>query len=87
MNNRQYIDVNKLGNVRRQILRGKVLTDIEFSQVREAANNITPERNVYPVLIMENLDNEEIEQIINKIRKGEKKIQQKEQTDKTEQAT
>ena len=27
---------------------------------------MTPEKNVEPVLIMENLDNEEIEQIINK---------------------
>ena len=34
---------------------------------------------------MENLDNEEIEQIINKIKKGEKIIQQEKQTDKIEQ--
>ena len=34
---------------------------------------------------MENLDNEEIEQIINKIRKGERIIQQEKQTDKIEQ--
>ena len=33
---------------------------------------MTPEINVEPVLIMENLDNEEIEQMINNIRKGEK---------------
>ena len=33
---------------------------------------MTPERNVEPTLITENLDNEEIEQMINKIRKGEK---------------
>ena len=35
-----------------------------------------PERNVEPVLTMENLGNEEIEQMINIIRKGEKIIQQ-----------
>ena len=35
-----------------------------------------PERNVEPVLTMENLDNEEIEQMINIIRKGDKIIQQ-----------
>ena len=46
---------------------------------------MTPERNVEPTLIMENLDNEEIEQMINKIRKGEKIIQQEKQTDKIEQ--
>ena len=46
---------------------------------------MTPERNVEPTLITENLDNEEIEQMINKIRKGEKIIQQEKQTDKIEQ--
>ena len=46
---------------------------------------MTPERNVEPMLIRENLDNEEIEQMINKIRKGEKIIQQEKQTDKIEQ--
>ena len=46
---------------------------------------MTPERNVELVLIMENLDNEEIEQIINRIRIGEKIIQQEKQTDKVEQ--
>ena len=35
---------------------------------------MTPERNVELVLIMENLDSEEIEQMINKIRIGEKII-------------
>ena len=35
-----------------------------------------PERNVEPVLTMENIGNEEIEQMINIIRKGEKIIQQ-----------
>ena len=45
---------------------------------------MTPERNVEPMLIRENLDNEEIEQMINKIRKGEKIIQQEKQTDKIE---
>ena len=29
LNNRQYIDANKLANVRRQIVRDKRLTDIE----------------------------------------------------------
>ena len=46
---------------------------------------MTPERNVEPMLITETLDNEEIEQMINKIRKGEKIIQQEKQTDKIEQ--
>ena len=46
---------------------------------------MTPEKNVEPVLIIENLDNEEIEQMVNKIRKEEKIIQQEEQTDKIEQ--
>ena len=41
---------------------------------------MTPERNAESVLIMENLDNEEIEQMINENRKGEKIIQQEEQT-------
>ena len=35
---------------------------------------MTPERNVELVLIMENLDSEEIEQMINRIRIGEKII-------------
>ena len=43
---------------------------------------MTPERNVELVLIMENLDSEEIEQMINRIRIGEKIIQQEKQTDK-----
>ena len=43
---------------------------------------MTPERNVEPVPIMENLDNEEIEQMVNKIREGMKIIQQeKKQTE------
>ena len=44
---------------------------------------MTPERNFEAVLIMENLDNREIEHMINKIRKGEKVIQQKGETEKT----
>ena len=46
---------------------------------------MTPEKNVEPVLIIENLDNEEIEQMVNKIRKEEKIIQQEKQTDKIKQ--
>ena len=43
---------------------------------------MTPERNVEPLPIMENLDNEEIEQMVNKIREGMKIIQQeKKQTE------
>ena len=45
---------------------------------------MTPERNFEAVLIMENLDNREIEHMINKIRKGEKVIQQKGEAEKTE---
>ena len=45
---------------------------------------MTPERNFEAVLIMENLDNREIGHMINKIRKGEKVIQQKGETEKTE---
>ena len=82
---RQYIDANKLANVRRQILRDKRLTDAKISQIEEAAKNMTPGIYVEPVLIMESLDNEDIEQVINKIRKEEKIIQQDEQTDKIEQ--
>ena len=85
MNNRQYLDANKLARVRRQILRDKRLTDTEISQIEETAKNMIPERNVEPLLIMENFDNEEIEQMINKIRKGEKIIQQEKQTGKIEQ--
>ena len=44
-----------------------------------------PERTVGPELKMENVDNEEIKQMINKIRKGKNKIQQAKQTDKIEQ--
>ena len=85
MNNRQYIDANKLANVRRQILRDKRSTDTEISQIEEGARNMIPESNVETVLIMENLDNEEIEQMINKIRKREKIVQQEKQADKFEQ--
>ena len=74
LNKRQYIDANKLANAKRQILRDKRLTDTEISQLEEAAKNMIPERNAKPVLIMETLDNEEIEQMINKIRKGDKMI-------------
>ena len=74
MNNRQYIDAKKLANVRRQILRDKRLTDAEISQIGEVATNMIPGRNVEPVLIIGNLDNEEIEQMINNIKKVEKII-------------
>ena len=80
LNSRQYMDANELTNVRRQTLRDKRLTDTEISQTKEAAKNMTTERHDEPVLIMENFDNEKIEQMINKIRKGEKIIQQEKQT-------
>ena len=48
--------MNKLANVRRQILRDNRLTDAEISQIAEAAKNMTPGRNVEPVLLMKNLD-------------------------------
>ena len=70
LNCRAHIDANKLVNVRRQILRDKRLTDTEISQIKEAAKNMIPEINAQSVLIMENLDNEHIEQMINKISKG-----------------
>ena len=70
MNCRAHIYANKLVNVRRQILRDKRLTDTEISQIKEAAKNMIPEINAQSVLIMENLDNEHIEQMINKISKG-----------------
>ena len=44
-----------------------------------------PERKVKPVIRVENLDNEEIEEMINRIRNGENIIQQEEQADKIEQ--
>ena len=44
-----------------------------------------PEINAQSVLIMENLDNEHIEQMINKISKGQKIIQQEKQKDKIDQ--
>ena len=71
LKNRQYIDANKLANVRRQIVRGKRLTYIELSQIEDAAKNVRPERNVESVIRVENLDNEEIEDVINRIRNGE----------------
>ena len=55
--NRQYIDANKLANVRRQIVRDKRLTDIELSQIEDAAKNVRPERNMEPATRVENLDN------------------------------
>ena len=85
MNNRQYIDVNKLVSVSRKILKDKRLTDAETSQIEEAVKNMTPRRNIEPVLIIENLDNEEIKQMINNIRKRENIIQQEDQIDKIEQ--
>ena len=85
LNNRQYIDANKLANVRRQIVRDKRLTDIELSQIEDAAKKVRPERNVEPGIRVENLDNEEIEEMINRIRNGENIIQQEEQADKIEQ--
>ena len=74
MNNRQYIDAKKLVNVRKQILTDKRLTDAEISQIGEVTTNMIPERNVEPVLIIGNFDNEEREQMINKIKKVEKII-------------
>ena len=85
MNNRQYIDVNKLVSVSRKILKDKRLTDAETSQREEAVKNMTPRRNIEPVLMIENLDSEEIKQMINKIRKRENIIQQEDQIDKIEQ--
>ena len=43
LNNRPYIDANKLANVRRKILRYKRLTDTEVSQIEEATKNMIPE--------------------------------------------
>ena len=40
---------------------------------------MTPGKNVEAMLTMENLDSEEIEQMMNNLRKGEKIIQQEEQ--------
>ena len=85
LNNRQNLDASKLANVRREILRDKRLTDTELSQIEETAKKRTPERNVEPVLIMENLENEEIDQVTNKIEKVVKIVQQEEQADKIEQ--
>ena len=82
LNNRQYIDANKLANVRRQIVRDIRLTDIELSQIEDAPKNVRSERNVEPVIRVENLDTEEIEEVINIIRNGENTIQQEEQADK-----
>ena len=84
LNNRQYIDANKLANVLRQIVRDKRLTAIELSQIENAAENVRSERNVEPVIRVENLGNEEIEEMINRIRNGENIIQQDEQADKIE---
>lgn len=64
------------------VLRDKKLTNTESSQIEEAAKNMIRERNAEPVLIMENLENEEIQRMINKIRKIEKIIQQEKQKDK-----
>ena len=69
--NRQYIDANKLVNIRRQIVKDKRLADIELSQIEEDAKNVRPERNAEPVIRVENLNNEEIEEMINRIRNGE----------------
>lgn len=66
------------------LLRDKKLTNTESSQIEQAAKNMTQEINAEPVLIMENLENEEIQQMINKIRKIEKIIQQEKQKDKIE---
>ena len=49
-NNRQYVDANKLANVRRQAVRDKRLTDIVLSQIGDAAKNVRPERNVKQVI-------------------------------------
>ena len=43
-----------------------------------------PERNVEPSIRVQNLDNEEIEEMINRIRNVENIIQQGEQADKIE---
>ena len=64
------------------LLRDKKLTNTESSQIEEAAKNMIRERSAEPVLIMENLENEEIQRMINKIRKIEKIIQQEKQKDK-----
>ena len=63
-------------------MRDKRLTDIELSQIEDAAKNVRPERKVEPVIRVENLDNEDIEEMINRIRNGENIIQQEEQVDK-----
>ena len=85
INNKQYNDAKKLANVRIQIVRDKRPTDIELSQIEDAAKKVRPERNVEPVIRVENLDNEEIEEMINRIRNGENILQQEEQADKIEQ--
>ena len=66
-------------------MRDKRLTDIELSLIQDAAKNVRPERNVEPVISVENLDNEEVEEMINRIRNGENIIQHEEQADKIEQ--
>ena len=52
-------------------MKDKRLADIELSQIEEDAKNVRPERNAEPVIRVENLNNEEIEEIINRIRNGE----------------
>ena len=66
-------------------MRDKRLTDIELSQIEDAAKNVRPEINVEPVTKVEKLDNEEIKEMINRLRNGGNIIQQKEQADKIEQ--
>ena len=66
-------------------MRDKRLTDIELSQIEDAAKNVRPEINVEPVTKVEKLDNEEIKEMINRLRNGENIIQQKEQANKIEQ--
>ena len=66
-------------------MRDKRVTDIEISQIEDAAKNVRPERNVEPVIRIENPDNEEIEEMINRIRNGENIIKQEKQADKIEQ--
>ena len=64
------------------MVRDKRLTDIELSQTEDAAKKVRPERNVEPVIRVENLDNEKIEEMINRIKNGENIMQQEEQAAK-----
>ena len=75
---KKYIDSNKLGNVRRDILRSNRLTDAELAKIRKDATTVKEKKDTDKVVThdtcsveIRRLNPDDLEEIIEQVRKGE----------------